>query len=49
MHVSSSSHTHPALDNLSEPASIYSIDTFTGFSKSLYSQLGTRNLAIVLD
>jgi len=36
------------LDNLSEPASIYSIDTFTGFSKSLYSQLGTRNLASVI-
>jgi hypothetical protein len=36
------------LDNLSEPASIYSIDAFTGFSKSLYSQLGTRNLASVI-
>jgi len=36
------------LDNLSEPASIYSIDTFTGFSRSLYSQLGTRNLASVI-
>jgi len=36
------------LDNLSEPAIIYSIDTFTGFSKSLYSQLGTRNLASVI-
>jgi hypothetical protein len=36
------------LDNLSEPASIYSVDTFTGFSKSLYSQLGSRNLASVI-
>jgi hypothetical protein len=35
------------LDNFSEPASIYSVDTFTGFSKSLYSQLGSRNLASV--
>jgi hypothetical protein len=36
------------LDNFSEPASIYSVDTFTGFSKSLYSQLGSRNLASVI-
>jgi len=36
------------LDNLSEPANIYSVDTFTGFSKSLYSQLGSRNLASVI-
>lgn len=36
------------LDNFSEPANIYSVDTFTGFSKSLYSQLGTQNLASVI-
>ena len=36
------------LDNFSEPANIYSVDTFTGFSKSLYSQLGSRNLASVI-
>jgi hypothetical protein len=36
------------LDNFSEPANIYSIDTFTGVSKSLYSQIGSRNLASVI-
>ena len=36
------------LDNFSEPANVYSIDTFTGFSKSLYSQIGSRNLASVI-
>ena len=36
------------LDNFSEPANIYSIDSFTGFSKSLYSQIGSRNLASVI-
>jgi hypothetical protein len=36
------------LDNLSEPASVNSVDTFTGFYKSLYSQLGSINLASVI-
>ena len=36
------------LDNFSELANIYSIDTFTGFSKLLYSQIGSRNLASVI-
>jgi hypothetical protein len=36
------------LDNFSEPANIYSIDSFTGVSKSLYSQIGSRNLASVI-
>ena len=36
------------LDNFSEPANIYSIDTFTGVFKSLYSQIGSRNLASVI-
>lgn len=36
------------LDNFSEPANIYSIDSFTGVSKSLYSQIGLRNLASVI-
>lgn len=36
------------LDNFSEPANIYSIDTFTGVSKLLYSQIGSRNLASVI-
>jgi hypothetical protein len=35
------------LDNNLETASIYSVDSFTGTSKSLYSQLGSRNLASV--
>jgi len=36
------------LDNISEPANIYSVDTFTGFSKTLYSQIGSRNIASVI-
>ena len=36
------------LDNNLEPASIYSVDSFTGTSKSLYSQLGSRNVASVI-
>jgi hypothetical protein len=36
------------LDNFSEPASIYSVDTFTGFSKPLYSQIDSRNIASVI-
>jgi hypothetical protein len=36
------------LDNFSEPTNIYSVDTFSGFSKSLYSQIGSRNLASVI-
>jgi hypothetical protein len=36
------------LDNFSEPANIYSIDSFTGVSKSLYSQISSRNLASVI-
>lgn len=36
------------VDNFSEPANIYSIDSFTGFSKSLYSQIGSRNIASVI-
>ena len=36
------------LDNFSEPANIYSIDTFTGFSRTLYSQIGSRNIASVI-
>ena len=36
------------LDNFSETANIYSIDSFTGVSKSLYSQIGSRNLASVI-
>ena len=36
------------LDNVSEPANIYSVDTFSGFSTTLYSQIGSRNLASVI-
>jgi len=36
------------LDNISEPANIYSVDTFTGSSKTLYSQIGSRNIASVI-
>ena len=36
------------LDNISEPANIYSVDTFSGFSTTLYSQIGSRNLASVI-
>ncbi|GDX17822.1 hypothetical protein LBMAG05_11180 [Actinomycetes bacterium] len=36
------------LDNFLEPANIYSIDTFTGVSKLLYSQIGSQNLASVI-
>ena len=36
------------LDNNLEPASVYSVDSFTGTSKSLYSQLGSRNVASVI-
>jgi hypothetical protein len=36
------------LDNFSEPASIYSVDTFTRFSKPLYSQIDSRNIASVI-
>ena len=36
------------LDSFSEPANIYSIDTFTGFSRTLYSQIGSRNIASVI-
>jgi hypothetical protein len=37
------------LDNFSEPANIYSVDTFTGFTKSLYSQIDSRNIASVIN
>jgi hypothetical protein len=36
------------LDNISEPANIYSVDTFTGFSTTLYSQIGSINIASVV-
>ena len=36
------------LDNFTEPASIYSVDTFTGFYKPLYSQIDSRNIASVI-
>jgi len=36
------------LDNISEPANIYSVGTFTGSSKTLYSQIASRNIASVI-
>lgn len=33
------------LDNSMEPAALFTVDSFTGISKSLYSQSGTTNIA----
>ena len=33
------------LDNSVEPATLFTVDSFTGISKSLYSQSGTNNIA----